>query len=112
MNGWSNPAPGADKECWCQQDVKPTPAPQAEAGIPYAAIETIVKERCQPCHASTSPNRYGAPEDVFFDTHEDVMERKDQILEQATGEDPYMPPQGGVTENDLFLLETWLTCWE
>jgi uncharacterized membrane protein len=70
----------------------------------------FVKESCQPCHASTAPDRHDAPATVSFDTEEDVWGWAPQILDLATGEAPAMPPQGGVDEDDRFLLEVWLTC--
>ncbi len=70
----------------------------------------FLTENCQPCHASTSPDRQGAPEDVVFDTEEHVWSVAPAILEMATGEDPLMPPRGGVSEEDRYRLEVWLTC--
>jgi hypothetical protein len=74
--------------------------------------EGFIVERCQSCHASTSPARYGAPEDVTFDDHDQVLTWKDRILARAAGEDADMPPSGGVDEDDRYLLEVWLTCYE
>ena len=70
----------------------------------------FVLENCQGCHASTTPDRYEAPEDVFFDTVEDVWMWSDRILVRATGDDPSMPPSGGVGDDDRTKLEWWLTC--
>ena len=67
-------------------------------------------QECQTCHASTSPNRLGAPEEVVFDTEEQILALKDRVLIRATGEAPTMPPQGGVGEDDLARLEAWLRC--
>ncbi len=69
-------------------------------------------ENCQSCHASTAPDRQEAPEDVTFDTLEDVQEQIPTILIFSTGEDPEMPPEGGVDEDERHLLEVWLRCWE
>ncbi len=74
--------------------------------------QAFVIENCQSCHASSAQNRYGAPSDVTFDTHEDVLEWADSILLVSLGEDPNMPPGGGVSNSDLSLLEDWLICWE
>lgn len=70
----------------------------------------FVTESCQSCHASTSPDRNGAPDGVVFDTEEDVAARASLILAVATGDAPTMPPEGGVSEDDRALLEIWLTC--
>lgn len=68
-------------------------------------------ENCQSCHASTSPNRHDAPEAVVFDTLADVKAQKDRIQARALGEDPTMPPEGGVSDDDRALLQIWLDCW-
>ena len=70
----------------------------------------FVTERCQTCHASESLDRQGAPESVVFDTEEDVWGLASAMLDAATGDAPRMPPQGGVDEEDRFLLEVWLRC--
>ena len=64
---------------------------------------------CDSCHASTSPNRYGAPEGVAFDSQEEALAWADRIearvLVEAT-----MPPGGGLTDEELDLLAAWLQC--
>ncbi len=67
---------------------------------------------CQGCHASTSPDRHDAPENVIFDTEEDALAWKERILVTA-GTEPYtMPPAGGPTAEDRERLVAWLTCVE
>jgi uncharacterized membrane protein len=70
-------------------------------------------ENCQACHASTVPveERNEAPEEVNFDSEADVAVWGDRMLTMATGEEPLMPPQGGVSDDDRYLLEVWLTCF-
>jgi uncharacterized membrane protein len=70
----------------------------------------FLTESCQSCHASTSPNRYGAPEAVSFDSEGEALALADTILAVATGEAARMPPSGGVTEEDRYRLAVWLTC--
>lgn len=72
----------------------------------------FMTENCQSCHASTSTDRQEAPEDVTFDTLEDVRETSPLILSVAAGDASQMPPEGGVDEDDRLLLEIWLRCWE
>jgi len=72
----------------------------------------FMTQNCQSCHRSTSTDRRGAPDDIIFDTHEDVLDQTDRILARAAGTEPSMPPSGGVHEDDRYLLEVWLTCWE
>ncbi len=62
------------------------------------------------CHSSTLQGqaRYGDPEGVDFNTHEDARLWRDRILERATGDDPSMPPAGGPSEEQRALLREWL----
>lgn len=73
--------------------------------------EGFMVENCQACHASTSLDRNDAPEGVVFDTLDDVKAQVDRILARATGDDPTMPPQGGVDADDRLRLQIWLSCW-
>lgn len=72
--------------------------------------ESFILHSCQGCHATTTPNRHGAPDDVDFDTLERVWEQKWFILGVATGDAPTMPPEGGVVDDDRTRLEWWLRC--
>jgi hypothetical protein len=63
---------------------------------------------CQVCHASTAPDRFGAPETITFDTEAEALALSDRILARATGVDADMPPGGGVPADHLILLECWL----
>jgi len=67
-------------------------------------------EACQGCHASTSTNRYDAPEDVVFDTVDDAWNHAARILARAAADPPTMPPMGGTTEDDRTRLQWWLLC--
>lgn len=70
----------------------------------------FLTQSCATCHASTTLDRNGAPPGVVFDTEEDVWAQADRILAVTAGDAPTMPPQGGVTEDDRYRLEVWLTC--
>ena len=72
----------------------------------------FVLENCQGCHASTAPNRYSAPEEVYFDTVEDVWFWSERVLVRSAGDDPTMPPNGGVQAEERTKLEWWLVCAE
>lgn len=67
--------------------------------------------KCQSCHASTSPNRNGAPPSVAFDTRAMADQWRDRI-EVTVFEEGSMPPSGGVTSTEKVLLEQWLYCTE
>ena len=73
------------------------------------AVYGLLLTHCAGCHAATSPERYGAPDGVTFDTetqargwaarvHLRVVERED------------MPPAGGLTVDELTGLGLWLGC--
>lgn len=72
----------------------------------------FVTESCQGCHASTAPDRHGAPEAVTFDNVEEVWRWDERILARAASAEPDMPPQGGVVEDDRIRLQWWLLCAE
>jgi uncharacterized membrane protein len=74
--------------------------------------QALLNEHCQPCHASAAGNRFGAPIEVVFDTHEDATTFKDAILRVATGDAPTMPPAISIGDTDRELLRVWLTCYE
>ena len=67
--------------------------------------------KCQPCHGSNTPNRFGAPENVHFDTRDKAVDQADAIRRTVL-EAQSMPPSGGVTEDEQILLEAWLDCIE
>lgn len=70
----------------------------------------FLTQHCEVCHAATANDRHDAPETATFDTEEEVWAMADRILARAAGDAPTMPPQGGVSDDDRFLLEVWLTC--
>ena len=103
----------------CQGDDDTTPAGTADTGpslcddAPVVTWENFgsgfTTESCQACHASTATDRQGAPEAVVFDTEEDALALADRILDRVVDTSD-MPPQGGVTEDDRYLVEVWLSC--
>lgn len=82
--------------------------------VPYVTWDTYMQgmlmTHCQGCHASTSPTRYGAPTEVFFDDIEDALYWSERIRAR-TLETQDMPPAGGVFIEDLYLLQVWLECF-
>ncbi len=72
--------------------------------------EGFVLANCQGCHATTTVNRYDAPENVTFDTVDQVWTWSPNILAIATGDTPAMPPRGGIEPDDRTRLEWWLRC--
>ena len=83
------------------------------AVVTYASFgESFLLHNCQGCHASTAPDRYGAPEEATFDDVEQAGAWADRILARAAGEYPSMPPEGGVDADDRTRLTWWLLCAE
>jgi uncharacterized membrane protein len=64
---------------------------------------------CTSCHSVDTPDRWGAPEGLDFDSEEDVAGRKQQI-QSAVLDSDRMPVGGGVIEADLELLQIFLSC--
>lgn len=72
----------------------------------------FVNGHCQPCHASGSTDRQDAPEDVVFDTEDQVLELRERVLLRAgMALEADMPPGGGVDAEDREGLEIWLRCY-
>ena len=71
--------------------------------------EGFLMGKCQSCHAVHSPNRYGAPENVFFDSEEASIYWLSSI-ERTVLNAETMPPSGGVTEEEKELLRRWIEC--
>ena len=71
----------------------------------------FVIQNCTSCHSATADNREGAPEGVDFDSVEEVWDQADRVLARVVT-DATMPPQGGLTEDDRYRVEVWLTCSE
>jgi uncharacterized membrane protein len=71
--------------------------------------QSMLITHCQGCHASTSTNRYGAPESIHFDYETTAIDLGERIYIRVI-EDEDMPPAGGLLEEDIYLLDTWLRC--
>ena len=69
----------------------------------------FMSSKCQSCHATTARDRYSAPEEIYFDTYEDVFHSRD-LIRSSVLDRRSMPPSGGVLEDELTLLEQWLDC--
>ena len=97
-----------------------TDAPETDTGFcsdaPVATYHSFgagfLQEHCQSCHASSAPNRNGAPEGIRFDDESLASAHYAQILSTAGSDSPTMPPQGGITEGDKAMLNYWLLCEE
>lgn len=71
--------------------------------------EGFVLTHCSGCHAENASDRHGAPEGVFFDSEEQVLQSATTFLRMVV-DDETMPPAGGVRQEEMVLLEAWLGC--
>lgn len=71
----------------------------------------FITHNCLGCHHSSLKGdfRFGAPENLNFDTLELVREFIDQIYNEATGDNATMPPAGVTWWWDRASLAEWLT---
>ena len=65
---------------------------------------------CQTCHATTAPDRHGAPADVAFDTEAQALRHLDAIRATVLDDGARMPPGGGLTDDELGWLAVYLDC--
>lgn len=70
----------------------------------------FITHNCLGCHHSelSGYERFGAPEEINFDTLEKIKDWAFEIADQATGDNPQMPPTGVVWWWDRLSLEEWL----
>lgn len=71
--------------------------------------EKFLATWCQSCHAAASPNRFGAPATVVFDTEADLV-RQRAAVRRAVLEDLTMPLGGGVSDEERAELARYLDC--
>ena len=83
-------------------------------GVPLVNWDTFgssfISHECQTCHGSWVVERVDAPEEVTFDTGEEVWAQADRVLARATGEKSTMPPNGGTFKDDQIKLAWRLAC--
>jgi len=102
----------------CEPDAPPkaaeeTGAPPAEDCGTWASVgEPFVLNWCGGCHSEALPEgrRYGAPTTVNFDTLDRVREGRALFAAAALGDDPRMPPAGGVPAEQREVMRKWLEC--
>ena len=91
----------------------PPHAPSASASVPsFAAVRSVITQRCQPCHSQYQSDRsFGpAPGGVMFDTPESIARLAERIRVRAV-ETKTMPlaNKTGITEEERALLGRWIT---
>jgi uncharacterized membrane protein len=79
--------------------------------VPFSAVQSVVQERCQPCHSAnpTNPDFTSAPAGVEFDTPDQIRLRAEQIRALAV-DSTAMPPGNvtGITDAERDLLGRWV----
>jgi uncharacterized membrane protein len=68
---------------------------------------------CQPCHASTSKDRQGAPSKINFDSETEIASLAQEAYDQAGGTNSEMPPKSfgsQPTADERKQLAEWLAC--
>lgn len=89
----------------------PEPAPDtATCAVTWDGwTEDFFTTYCDACHASRSPERYGAPASSTFDTEAEVVAQIDRVRVRVLEEET-MPLGGGVFPEDLERLRAWVDC--
>ena len=65
---------------------------------------------CNGCHSIDSPNRFGAPEQINFDTEANVLALSQSVYTSVLVNQT-MPKGGGIEQSELDNLRTYLHCW-
>ncbi len=118
MRSWRELAVCAALVAGCGNDAnnEVTPPTVDECDASYLRYDNFgapfTLDWCRGCHSTAIPMgmRQKAPIDVNFDTIDDIRKWQHQILVQATGDAPKMPPAGGPSDDERVLLTEWLGC--
>jgi len=72
----------------------------------------LIDTWCTNCHSTllSGGDRQGAPDGLNFDSYLGVYAYRDRIRLLATGDDPFMPPAGGIPDIDRERLREWIDC--
>jgi len=67
---------------------------------------------CAGCHSSLleGADRHEAPVDIDYNDLGKVLAGAERFAARATGDSPTMPPAGGPADEEVALLDEWLTC--
>ena len=87
-----------------------TKAPSINAvSVSYSEVETIIQQRCMPCHATKPTMLADAPLGLVFDTYEQVVAVAPKVQLMAV-DGITMPPGNitGITSEERELLGQWV----
>ncbi|MBM74892.1 MAG: hypothetical protein CMK59_05790 [Proteobacteria bacterium] len=65
---------------------------------------------CRGCHSSTTVNRFGAPDNINFDSEAEVLSQANAIYDSVILRQS-MPKGGGLEDKDMESLRVYLQCW-
>jgi len=73
--------------------------------------EGVMNKHCTGCHSSYLPEgqRFEAPIGVDLNTYQGVLDYAERVHDR-TVEQQNMPPGGGLSEEELALIDEWLVC--
>ncbi len=80
-----------------------------EERVEFSRVESIVAERCAPCHSATPTMANAPPKGVVLDTPDQIAARAREIEQQAVAARA-MPPGNvtGITDEERDVLAAWL----
>jgi uncharacterized membrane protein len=88
------------------------PCPSGGTKLTYDNFGIVfMAQNCNTCHSAPDGQRSGAPDDVRFDTHAEVIQWKDRIFARAADTNDSMPPGPDTIPADQRVnLANWLAC--
>jgi uncharacterized membrane protein len=101
--------------CQGQESLADHACPASDSGSSQITYESFAKDFfeswCQSCHGASVTDRNGAPDDIFFDTRDDIWEQRVQVFAQAADSNTSMPiGPHGPSDADRKKLADWLAC--
>ncbi len=89
----------------------PRASPTSATGVTFAQAQAVIRQRCVPCHSATptQPGFTAAPNGVMFDTAQQIVDRAQQIYQQAvvTQNMPF-GNLTGITPDERNVLAAWV----
>ena len=101
--------------CKGQEELSDRSCPASDSGQSAVTYDNFGKDFfntwCQSCHGASVIDRNGAPDDVFFDTRDDIWEQRVQVFAQTADSNESMPiGPHGPSDADRQTLADWLSC--
>lgn len=101
--------------CHGQEELGDHSCPASDSGSSAITYDNFGKDFfntwCQSCHGASVTDRNGAPDDVFFDSRDDIWQQRVQVFEQSADSNESMPiGPHGPSDADRKKLADWLAC--